>query len=124
MCGRTNQVIHKCLGKNSRSFYLRVDSRTKSLISTLVKKVKYYLRVEGRTKSLTSALVEILSLPTYGWMDEPSDPQVRWSKFYVFPPKGGRTNQTPQECHGKNSKSSYLWVNGRTKSPQVPWSKF
>ena len=71
MGGRTNQLSNNCLGQNSKSFDLRV---------------------EGRTKSPTSALVKILSLPTYGWKDEPSHPQVPWSKFYFFLPKGGQMN--------------------------------
>ena len=51
MGGRTNQATSKCLGTKFKSFYLRV---------------------EGRTKSLTSALVKNLSPSTYGWKDEPS----------------------------------------------------
>ena len=31
---------------------------------------------------------------------------------------GGRTNQVTQKCLGQNSKSSYQWVDGRTKSPR------
>ena len=72
MGGRTNQVTHKCLGQNSKFSYLRVDRRTKLLISALVKNFKSYLRVERQTKPLTSALVKILSLLTYEWKDEPS----------------------------------------------------
>ena len=81
MGGRTNQATHKCLGQNSKSFYLWVDERTKSFISTLVKKIQVlrtggrmnqatqeclgqnskssYLREDGRTKSPKSALVKI-----------------------------------------------------------------
>ena len=55
--GRMNQATYECLSQNSKFSYLLVD---------------------GRTKSLTNALVKILSLPTYGWMDEPSYPQVPW----------------------------------------------
>ena len=119
----------------------------------------FYLRVEGRTKSLTSALVQNLSPSTYRWKDEPSHSRVPWSKFKSFylwvegrtkPPKsalvkikvllptGRRTNQVTHECLGRNLspstngwkdepihskvpwskfKSSYLWVEGRTKPP-------
>ena len=81
MGGRTNQATSKWLGTKFKSFYLRVEGRTKSLTSVLVKikvllptggktnqatskclgiKFKsFYLRVEGRTKSLTGALVKI-----------------------------------------------------------------
>ena len=34
--GRTNQAISKCLGIKFKSFYLRVDGRTKPLTSVLV----------------------------------------------------------------------------------------
>ena len=35
--GRTNQATSKCLGTKFKSFYLRVEGRTKSLTSVLVK---------------------------------------------------------------------------------------
>ena len=79
MGGRTNQATHMCLGQNSKSSYVRVD---------------------GRTKSPTSALVRILSLPTYAWMDGPSHQQVPWLEFYVFRPTGGRMNQVTHKCFG------------------------
>ena len=99
---RMNQVTHKCFGQNlspstygwkgipshhqvpwpkHKSFYLRVEGRTKYLMSALIKikvflpssgrtnqatrkclgtKFKsFYLRVKGRTKSLTGALVKV-----------------------------------------------------------------
>ena len=58
--GTSNQATNMCLGTKFRS---------------------YNLRVEGRTMSLISSLVKILSLPTYEWMDEPSRSRVPWSKF-------------------------------------------
>ena len=94
MCGRTNQATNKCLGTKFKSFYLRV---------------------EGRTKSLTSALVEILS-PTYGWKDEPSHLRVPWSKIKALLPTGGRTNRAISKCLGIKFKSFYLRVEGRTNS--------
>ena len=57
--GRTNQATNKCLGTKFKSFYLRVEGRTKSLTSVLAKFKSFYQRVKGRTKSLTSALVKI-----------------------------------------------------------------
>ena len=115
MCGRTNQTTSKWLGKKFKSFYLRVEGRTKSHTSVLVeiyvllpmdggrtshsrltwsKFKSSYLRVEGRTKPPVSALVQNWSPSTYGWKDEPSHSRVSWSKF----------------------KSFYLRVEGRTKS--------
>ena len=76
----------------------------------------YYLRVEGRTKPPTSALVQHLSPTTYGWNDEPSHSQEPWSKCWVFQPTGGWTNQVIHECLGTKFKSYYLWVEGRTES--------
>ena len=81
MSGRTNQATSKCLVTKFKFFYLRVEGRTKSLMSVLVeikvllpmggrmnqatskclgtKFKSFYLQVEGQTKSLTSILVEI-----------------------------------------------------------------
>ena len=156
-----NQATHMCLGQNSKSSYVRVDGRTKSPTSALVRilslptytwtdgpshqqvhwsefyvflptggrmnqvthkcfgqnSMSSYLRVDGRTKSPTSALVRILCLPTYGWIDEPSHPQVPWSKFKIFCPTGGSMNQVTYNCLGKNCRSSYQRVDGPTKSP-------
>ena len=56
--GRTNQATSKCLSTKFKSFYLRVEGRTKSQVSWSKFK-SFYLRVEGQTKSLTSVLVEI-----------------------------------------------------------------
>ena len=76
-----NQDTYGCLGRSLKSYYLRVEGRTKSLTSVLVeikvllpmggrmnqatskclgtKFKSFYLQVEGQTKSLTSVLVEI-----------------------------------------------------------------
>ena len=93
MSGRTNQVIHECLGRNlSPSTYrwkdepshLRVPwSKFKVLLPTggrtnqatskcLGTKFRsFYLQVEGRTKSLTCVLVEIkVLLPMGGRMNQ------------------------------------------------------
>ena len=65
MGGRMNQVTHECLGQNlSLSTYGWKDERSHSQVSWSKFK-SFYLRVEGRTKSLTSALVKILSPTTY-----------------------------------------------------------
>ena len=37
MGGRTNQATSKCLSTKFKSFYLRVEGQTKSLMSALVK---------------------------------------------------------------------------------------
>ena len=95
-----NHVTHKCLGKNSKSFYLRVEEeRSPSRVPWKVfllmggrtnqvthkclgqNSMSSYLWVDGPTKSPTSALVKILSLPTYLWKDEPSHSRVPWTKF-------------------------------------------
>ena len=87
MGGRTNQATSKCLGTKFKSFYLRVEGRTKSLTTILVKIFRSsYIQVEGPTKSPTSALVKIRSLPTYGRTDEPCHPKGLWSKFKSFAP--------------------------------------
>ena len=115
MGGRKNHVTHECRGENlGPSTYRWKDEPSHSRVS-LSKFKSFYLRVEGRTKSLTSVLVEIyvllpmcgrtnpvtheylgqnLSPSIYGWKDEPSHSRVSWSKF----------------------KSFYLWVEGRTQS--------
>ena len=138
MGGRTNQVTHKCLGRNLspsnygwkdepshsrvpwskfKSSYLRVGGRTKSLTNALIQNLKsYYLRMEGRTKPPASALVQNLGPSTYGWKDEPSHLQVPWSKFKVLLPTSERTNQVTNNCLGNKFKSFYVWVEGRTKS--------
>ena len=114
--GRTNQATSKCLCTKFKSFYLQMEGRTKSLTSVLVEiyvllpmggrtnqvtygflgqSLKfYYLRLERLTKPPTSVLVQNLNPSTYKWKDEPSHSRVSWSKF----------------------KSSYQWVEGRTKS--------
>ena len=60
---RMNQATNNCLGTKFKSFYLRV---------------------EGRTKSLTSDSVQNLSPFTDRWKNEPSHSQVPWSKFKSF----------------------------------------
>ena len=80
--GKTNQATSKRLGTKFKSFYLRVEGRTKSLTIVLVKIFRSsYLRVEGPTKSPTSALVKIRSLLTYGRTNKPCHPKGPWLKF-------------------------------------------
>ena len=62
-----NHVTHMYLGQNSMSFYQRVD---------------------GRTKSPSSAMVKIPSLSTYGWKVEPSHSQSAWDKVLSYPIEG------------------------------------
>ena len=92
--GRTNQATSKCLSTKFKSFYLRVEGRTKSQVSWSKFK-SFYLRVEGQTKSLTSVLVEISVLLSMG----------------------GRMNQVTYGCLGQSLKSYCLQVEGRTKPP-------
>ena len=83
----------------------------------------FYLRLEGRTKSLKSALVKILSPTTYGWKDQPSCPWVPWYKILFLLPTSGRTNQVTHECLGRKlSPSTYGWKD-EPSHLQVPWSK-
>ena len=72
--GWTNQATYECLGQKSKSSYLQVGGRTKSLTSALVKKFfkSRYLRVDERTNPLISALVK--DLPTYKVTNDPSNP--------------------------------------------------
>ena len=58
-----------------------------------------------------------LSPSTYGWKDELSHLRIPWSKIKVLLPTGGRTNQATSKCLGTKFKSSYLRLEGRTKSP-------
>ena len=44
----------------------------------------FYLRVEGRTKPPASSLVQNLCSSIYGWKDEPSHSRMSWSKFKSF----------------------------------------
>ena len=54
-----NQVTHECLGQNLNlpTFGWKDELSYNKCVDTKFK--SFYLRVEGRTKSLTSALVEI-----------------------------------------------------------------
>ena len=58
-----NRVTYECLGRNLKS---------------------YYLRVEELTKPPASAMIQNLSPSIYGWKDEPSHSRVFWSKFKSF----------------------------------------
>ena len=124
MGGQTNQVIHKCLGKKSKSYYLRVEGRTKSPTSALIKfevflptggrtnqatnkclgtKFKsYHPRVDRRTKSPRSALVKILSLPTTG-------------EGRTKPPISALVQNLNHTTYGWTDKPSHL---------EMPWLKF
>ena len=71
----------------------------------------------GRTNQVTHEyLGQNLSLPTFGWKDEPSHQQVPRYKIQVHLPMGGRTYQATSKWLAKNFKSFYLRVEGRTKS--------
>ena len=77
-----NHVTHMCLGQNSMSFYQRVDGRTKSPSSALVKipSLLTYGRKDEPSYS-QSAWDKILGHPIEGWMDKPSKKRVPGSKF-------------------------------------------
>ena len=67
----------------------------------------------GRTNQVThECLGQNLSLPTFGWKDEPSHQQVPQYKIQVHLPTGGRTNQATSKWLGKKFKSFYLRVEG------------
>ena len=72
----------------------------------------------GRTNQATNkCLGQNLSLPTFGWKDEPSHQQVPWYKIQVLLPKGGRTNQVTHEYLGRNlSSSTYGWKDEPSQS--------
>ena len=77
-----NQVTHICLGQNSMSSYQRVDGRTKSPSSAMVKIPSlstYGWKVEPSHSQ--SAKDKILSYPIEGWLDTPSQKRVPGSKF-------------------------------------------
>ena len=72
MGGGTNQATSKCHGTKFKSFYLRVEGRTKSLTSVLVE-IYVLLFTGGRMNHVTyECLGQNLSLPTFEWKDEPS----------------------------------------------------
>ena len=79
--------------------------------------IKVLLPTGGRTNQVTyECLGQNISLPTYGWKDEPSHWQVPWYKIKVFLPTGGRTSKFTHECPSRNlSPSTYGWK-GQTKS--------
>ena len=92
----------------------------------------------GRTNQVThECLGQNLSLPSFGWKDEPSHNKCLGAKFnsfnlrfegrtklptgalvevYVLLPLGERTNQATNKCLGAKFMSFYLRVKGRTKS--------
>ena len=108
-----------------KSSYLWVERMNQAINKCLVTKFKsFYLRVEGRTKSLTSDSVQNLSPSTHEWKDKPSHLRVPWSKIKILLPMGGRMNQVTHECLGRNLiPSTYVWKD-EPSHQQVPWSKF
>ena len=99
-----------------KSFCLRVEGRTKSLTSALVK-IYDFLPSGGMTnQATTSDLVQNLSPSTYEWNDKSSHQRVPWSMFKVLLPTSERTKQVSNNCLGTKFKSFYLRVEGRTKS--------
>ena len=97
--------------------YLRVEGQTKSLMSALVK-INVFLSSGGRTNQVIHEyLGRNLSPSTSGPKDEPSHLNVPWSKYKVLVPTGERTNQATSKCLCTKYNSSYLRVEGRTKSP-------
>ena len=78
----------------------------------------------GRTNQVThECLGQNLSLPTFGWKDEPSHQQVPWYKIQVLLSTSGRTNQVTHEYLGRNLNPMHGWKDELSHS-RVPWSKF
>ena len=83
-----------------------------------------HLRVQGRTKPLMSALVKNLSTTTYEWKEKPSHSQGpgRNLKSYYLRVKG--LSRTPITDSVENlSPTTDRW-NDEPSNQQVPWLKF
>ena len=96
--GRTNQATSKCLGTKFKSFYLRVEGRTKSRVSWSKFKF-FYQRVEHKP-----------SHSQVPWKDEPSHTRVSWSKFKSFYLRvEGRTKSLTSALVKILSPTTYGW---------------
>ena len=111
-------------GSKFKSFYLRVEGRTKPPTSALVQNLSPST-YGGRTNQVTHEfLYWNLSPFTYGWKDEPSHSQVPGSKFKSsYLRMEGRTKPPASALVQNLSPSTYRWKDEPSHS-RVSWSKF